>query len=825
MEAGRHGRLALGVDPAQRFVDERRGELVAAIDAGRTAVRQRGPHQPGPVAHLAGDRQRLQRRRLAGGELAVAHPGLAEGVEHVAAPAAVGGRVHGQQGHGVVVVAGGLAMGEQRRRPGPGPQQHRDGLVDVGRAGADEPVVGGLVEPVVVEAGERPGHPAMALPAQVQRHVLDQDLAHQGVDEPQRPAGRVDDVGRHRDVERVLDLGVAHTGHVGHQVGGDLPADQRGGREDVELPVGQRPQVVADHRGDGRRQAFVAQSGDLAHEVGVAVGAGGDALDRGGRAVVAGDRAEELAHLVDLQAPQPDRGHRDPGQLGQRGGEPVVAVDVHLAAGCGEQQAGARQQRGQVLDQQKRRLVGPLDVLDDHDQRQALGPAQQEATGGVEQAEPGALVVGRDHGLGPGDARRVRQHRDQAGQKAGVAGVLGQVAARSGVGGRPEHLEPRPEGRSPACLGCPAPHDGHPPGRAVAGRLLDEAALADAGLPGHERHATLADAGPVDGGPQRGEVAVAAHERAVAGAARDRRGQVDGDGRCCHDPGPRGRRRGRRQRRAGRPVVAGGDVQHPQPGRRPGGGRRQQVVVAVDDPPLQVEDLAPRLDAQLQAEDAPDLPGGAQRVGPAAGPVAGDDQLGPVALVEGLVDDQPLEQREDLAVAADGEQGVGATLLGHPVEAAPVVQRLVCPAGTGELGKGVAPPQGEGVVEGGHAVGEVGLVDAGHDQLLELDRVDVVRDHQLVASRARRERRPARGGSQLLAELRDVRSHGLRRPGRRMLAPQRVDDRLDRGRLARTQHEQGQQGAPLGPTQVERAVRTVRLEGAEHAKPHPDMPH
>ena len=227
----------------------------------------------------------------------------------------------------------------------------------------------------------------------------------------------------------------------------------------------------------------------------------------------------------------------------------------------------------------------------------------------------------------------------------------------------------------------------------------------------------------------------APHERPLAGGRGD--GEVDGHGRggprrAAADSGRGGCRR--HHDRAGGEAVPGRQVDHPGRGRaRHGGG--QEVVVPVDDAALEVEDLAAGLDAQLQAQDAADLAGRAEGVGPAAGAVAGHDELGPVALVERLVDHQPLEQGQDLAVAAQGQKGVGATLLRHPVQAPPVVQGLVGPAGARELGQWVAAPQCQCVVEGADTLGEVGLVDPRHDQLLELDGVDVVGDDELVAAR------------------------------------------------------------------------------------------
>jgi hypothetical protein len=142
-----------------------------------------------------------------------------------------------------------------------------------------------------------------------------------------------------------------------------------------------------------------------------------------------------------------------------------------------------------------------------------------------------------------------------------------------------------------------------------------------------------------------------------------------------------------------------------------------------------------------------------------------------------------------------------------------------------ELGQRVAAPQLQGVVEGRHPIRQVRLVDGRHDPLLELDGVDVVGHHQLVATRSGGERRPSGRHPELLAELGDIGAHragGARIRGR---APEGVDDGLDGRGPPGAQHQEGQQGAAFGPTEVEQTLRPVRLEGAEHPKAHPHVPH
>jgi hypothetical protein len=133
----------------------------------------------------------------------------------------------------MVVVAGGSAVGQQRRGPGAGPQGDRDGLsTSPGRAPTNQWWAAWSSRWSSADDSAR--HLAVLLAAQVQGQVVDQHLPHQRA----RTAGaprRVDDLGLLGRAERLLHLGDAGPADLGHQRRVDVPAYQRGGGDDVEV--------------------------------------------------------------------------------------------------------------------------------------------------------------------------------------------------------------------------------------------------------------------------------------------------------------------------------------------------------------------------------------------------------------------------------------------------------------------------------------------------------------------------------------------------------------------------------------------------------------
>ena len=131
----------------------------------------------------------------------------------------------------------------------------------------------------------------------------------------------------------------------------------------------------------------------------------------------------------------------------------------------------------EVAEHEERRLVGPMDVVEDHDQSGPLGRAAHRCGHVLEHAEP---VLRRLH----------------------VAGQDGAGVESEG----PEHLPPRPERRRPLRLHAASPHHRRPAGQGDPGQLLGQPGLADARLAGAEDEPTDPLAGGIEPGPQRVEL-------------------------------------------------------------------------------------------------------------------------------------------------------------------------------------------------------------------------------------------------------------------------------------------------------------------------------
>ena len=163
-------------------------------------------------------------------------------------------------------------------------------------------------------------------------------------------------------------------------------------------------------------------------------------------------------------------------------------------------------------------------------------------------------------------------------------------------------------------------------------------------------------------------------------------------------------------------------------GRWPGGAG--EGLVLAQHGRLQPAQLGAGVDAQLVAQVAAGVLEGPQRLRLAPAAVEGDHQQAPQPLPQGVGGDQALQLLGALDVAAEVEVGLDAVLGGGQaqlLEAGPGAGGEVV---EGEVGQGVAPPQGQGLVEeagpvGGRTGGQRG--PAVGDQALEPDGVDVVR--------------------------------------------------------------------------------------------------
>ena len=382
---------------------------------------------------------------------------------------------------------------------------------------------------------------------------------------------------------------------------------------------------------------------------------------------LAGLEAVELEVGEDVLAPQ--RGD----QLRER----VALLELGVAVGAEEHRAPRLGRAHEVAQELHGRAVGPVQIVEDEQQRSAGGELGEQRGERVEQAlalHPGLVEAGRGHG---GRADRHAELRQQGGE---VGRTRAEPRRRAGqrrpAGPAAEHLQHGLVGAGAGLVEAAVEHH-----RAVRVRgpreLRGEARLADPGLAREQHEPAVVAQGRLPRLPQRGEVGLPAHERGASGRGGERRGQR------------RGREREDRRRLLGRRVAPQQPLVE---GHHLGPGRRAELVA--EQPPQLVERaqrlrrVAPRLvDLHQQA-----VRGLAERREPdrGAGGVLGRVELAPAEPQAGLPErlERAQPQPLDLAPALEhprpvalGEERLGgdrerrAGLRGR-VGPAAVVERL-----------------------------------------------------------------------------------------------------------------------------------------------------
>ena len=212
-----------------------------------------------------------------------------------------------------------------------------------------------------------------------------------------------------------------------------------------------------------RAQRSAQQSHHLAHEEGIA---GRDLVQPRNQLRCrrrAGDRRQVRADVVGAQPlqSQPLAGASQSAE----GSAQLADAGLPVPVGRDQYHPDAGERLRQEAQQQQRRLVGGVHVVQRDQQRPIRRRMGQETTDGVEQPDP--LTLGRN-------AAR------PAGQ--GCARLRGCCQLVEVTAERAQHLDPRPVGRCAAFL--PAAAAGH--GQAAVGggmsQLSDQPSLADAGL-------------------------------------------------------------------------------------------------------------------------------------------------------------------------------------------------------------------------------------------------------------------------------------------------------------------------------------------------------
>ena len=203
------------------------------------------------------------------------------------------------------------------------------------------------------------------------------------------------------------------------------------------------------------------------------------------------------------QRPEFDqRDHRQPEQLRDHAAERVAPVQVIGAVRADDGDALAVQHAGEERDQMAGAGVGPVQVLDDQQDRAFRGQLGQQAEHRAEhllagQARPVDLV-----GLLVAVREQARQHR------AGLDRLLD--ARRGGA----ERVRERQVRDAVADLGALAAQHGEAVALGDPHRLVDQAGLADAGVAADEPGDRAARGGVVQEGAQPGQLRIPSHQRA-----------------------------------------------------------------------------------------------------------------------------------------------------------------------------------------------------------------------------------------------------------------------------------------------------------------------
>ena len=290
----------------------------------------------------------------------------------------------------------------------------------------------------------------------------------------------------------------------GHPLEQGVPhpaADDRGDAHDplggVVEPVDAGEQEPGEVAGIGTA-SLPGGGGELLGEERVALGALGDPLDEVVGQAGAG-AAHDAAQVGVGQRPEVDAG--EPGQAGPQGERRRQGVAaVHVVAAVGDQQGdavgqAAGEQQGQQL---AGRLVGPVHVLDDDQERPTPAEVGEGAVDGLD--EVGAHGVAAGSGGDPG----------HQGHQAGVVGheLVDQVALAGVETG--EHLDEGQVGQARAALADAVADEGAAVG-AQAGDVPDEGGLADAGVAAEEDGPTC-PLGPAQGVEEPVDLLLAADE-------------------------------------------------------------------------------------------------------------------------------------------------------------------------------------------------------------------------------------------------------------------------------------------------------------------------
>ena len=205
------------------------------------------------------------------------------------------------------------------------------------------------------------------------------------------------------------------------------------------------------------------------------------------------------------------------------------------------------------------------------------------------------------------------------------------------------------------------------------------------------------------------------------------------------------------------------------------------------------------------------------------GPVEREHELSDEALPVRALPDEHLELAHDLRVSAELELRAEPLLVRAEAELLEPLGLRAPRRGERHVGERGPAPQGERPGRVLRSPHEVGLVRRGAGRIqLVAERPCVegrAAELQQVAAATTHDPRPV--PVERLPDPRDVRLEAMRGRRRRLIAPDLVDQPLDRDDLARVQQQDGENRALLRAPEPKRTPVRPRLERAEQPEPDP----
>ena len=378
----------------------------------------------------------------------------------------------------------------------------RDPQVRLGAARGREPV------------GDRAPHELVLEPVREHRAALldDEPALHRPVDGGEerlvRQAARMPDrlelearTGHGRELE--------HGGGLRLEAGDPLADHLPHRRRRRDLARGPHRDHAAGPGDDPARLDELAP--ELRQEERVAAGQLGEGRGQLRRRRGAGGEPDELAHLVGREPAEPDPDDAlGPGDVDERVGEARRHLVDRVAEGGDEQEARVGGAADEVPEEEQRRRVRPVDVLEHEQDRRASGRLREDVRHRGVEAQPLRVGVRRLPLARPARRADARQQPPQLGP--GAPERLGLELADELL----ERLGERAERRRDDPVAVPVEHR-RALGCDVVGELAHEAALARAGLARDEGGAPPLARRAREERPQGGELVRAAGEGVARG--------------------------------------------------------------------------------------------------------------------------------------------------------------------------------------------------------------------------------------------------------------------------------------------------------------------